>query len=784
MDLGDSILVGALILPWLTMALVQLGGTWSRGRGPGRWLWLIPAGISAVIIATVAGREPGTTEIIPLFSWVASQGVGFSLQVDGLSLFFGLVVSGMGTLIFLYTAGYFADKPEEFKKFYTYLLFFLAAMLGTVFSGNLLMLYIWWEMTGLASFFLIGYLHNDKTAREGARMALITTVSTGMALLAGILLVGLSAGTFEIAELIILAPEHAGSTQWTAGFILILIGAFGKSAQFPFHYWLPNAMAAPTPVSAYLHSATMVKLGIFLIGRIFPIFRPLEAWEPILILVGFTTFLIGASFSLLSNKLKAILAYSTVSQLGFLVGFYGLSPAGGAHWDLLHIMNHVLYKGALFMVVGIIDHSTGIKDIRDLGGLRRRMPLLFWITAISAASMAGVIGTTGFLSKEYMLKEKLDYLSDGIFLNAFPLTLVIVGSIIKMAFSVRFVFHVFLGPESRKAVAHFHAPSFLIQFPPLLLTALTVLFGLLPSLTTRTLEAFHVTGLHAPGSPPLKIWHGFLSPAFLISVSILLAGIVLYRFAEASRWRWAEIPSWARLDLAFGQAMNNLPAFGAWITRSLGVEHPRYHAPVILMVGLFWIGIPLLSSIGSLPLPAFGGDELLIAFLAAALLASAGACLLIVRSWQSQVILIGVIGFLVTFYFVLYRAPDLALTQILVEAASLVLLLILLLRFPHLRKAPKALPQRVRIINGLIAITFGLLMTSLTLVFAGHPPATRLGNAYLEASLPEAKGTNAVNTILVDFRGFDTLLEIGVLVIATLGILGLLLRRKRLRPHA
>ncbi|HKJ89713.1 MAG TPA: proton-conducting transporter membrane subunit, partial [Oceanipulchritudo sp.] len=633
MDLGNSILVGALILPWLAMALVQLGGTWSRGRGPGHLLWLVPAGISAVIIATVAGREPGTTEIIPLFSWVASQGVGFSLQVDGLSLFFGLVVSGMGTLIFLYTAGYFADKPEEFKKFYTYLLFFLAAMLGTVFSGNLLMLYIWWEMTGLASFFLIGYLHNDKTAREGARMALITTVSTGMALLAGILLVGLSAGTFEISELIILAPEHAGSTQWTAGFILILIGAFGKSAQFPFHYWLPNAMAAPTPVSAYLHSATMVKLGIFLIGRIFPIFRPLEAWEPILILVGFTTFLLGASFSLLSNKLKAILAYSTVSQLGFLVGFYGLSPAGGAHWDLLHIMNHVLYKGALFMVVGIIDHSTGIKDIRELGGLRRRMPLLFWITAISAASMAGVIGTTGFLSKEYMLKEKLDYLSDGIFLNAFPLTLVIVGSTIKMAFSVRFVFHVFLGPESRKAIAHFHAPSFLIQFPPLLLTALTVLFGLLPSLTTRVLEVFHVDGLHEPGSPPLKIWHGFLSPAFLISVSILLAGIVLYRLAEATRWRWAEIPGWARLDLAFTRGMNNLPAVAGRVTRCLGVEHPRYHVPVILTVALFWIGIPLLSSLGSLPLPAFGGDELLIAFLAAALLASAGACLLIVRSW-------------------------------------------------------------------------------------------------------------------------------------------------------
>ncbi len=784
MDLENTLLVGALVLPWLAIALVQMGGKWSRGHGPGRWLWLVPAVISAVIIGLVAGQGPGNAEIIPLFTWVASQGIGFSLQVDGLSLFFGLVVSGMGTLIFLYTAGYFADKPEEFKKFYTYLLFFLAAMLGTVFSGNLIMLYIWWEMTGLASFFLIGYLHHDKTAREGARMALITTVSTGMALLAGILLVGLSAGTFEIAELVVLAPEHAGSTQWTVGFILILVGAFGKSAQFPFHYWLPNAMSAPTPVSAYLHSATMVKLGIFLIGRVFPIFRPLEAWEPILILIGFTTFLLGACFSLLSNQLKAILAYSTVSQLGFLVGFYGLSPAVGTHWDLLHIMNHVLYKGALFMVVGIIDHSTGIKDIRELGGLRRRMPLLFWITAISAASMAGVIGTTGFLSKEYMLKEKLSYLSDGLFLNAFPLTLVIIGSIIKMAFSVRFVFHVFLGPESRKAVAHFHPPSFLIQFPPLLLTSLTLLLGLFPAITTKVLQAFHVTGLHASGSPPLKIWHGLLSPAFLISISIILAGIVLYRLGQATRWKWAEIPPWARLDLAFSHAMDKLPAFGGLITRLLGVEHPRYHAPVILSVGLLWIGTPFLLHSGAFPLPPFGGGELLIASLAAALLASAGACLVLVRSWQAQVILTGVIGFLVTFYFVLYRAPDLALTQVLVEAATLILLLVLILRFPHLRRPPRALPGRVKFINGFIATAFGLLMAALTLVFAGQPPATRLGEAYLVASLPEAKGTNAVNTILVDFRGFDTLLEIGVLVIATLGILGLLLRRKRLRTHA
>jgi multicomponent K+:H+ antiporter subunit A/multicomponent Na+:H+ antiporter subunit A len=783
-ELSDSLLMVGLALPWVVLLLLQTGWVGTHGKLLGKWIWTIPAVICGLILWKAATGGGQTIETVKLLAWLPEQGLNVTLQIDGLSLFFGLVVTGMGTLIFVYTAGYFTGKPGELKRFYTYLLFFLASMLGTVFSGNLLVLYIWWEMTGIASFFLIGYLHEDKEARNGARMALITTITTGMCLLAGILLVGLSAGTFEIVELIEKAPEFVDSGIWQAGFVLILIGAFGKSAQFPFHYWLPNAMAAPTPVSAYLHSATMVKLGIFLIARIFPIFRPLDTWVPILVLVGFTTFLIGASFALLSNKLKAILAFSTVSQLGFLVGFYGMTPIEGAHWDLLHIMNHVLYKGALFMVVGVIDHSTGIKDIRELGGLRKRLPLLYWITLLSAASMAGVIGTSGFLSKEYMLKEKLDYLTDGAFLNAFPIIVVVIGSILKVAFSLRFFLHIFHGEESKKAVAHFHPPSFLIQFPALFLTVFTVLGGLLPGLTTLALKAFSVPGLHAANSPKLKIWHGLTSPAFLISCSILLAGYGLYRLAERSQWRWAYIPRWTQFDRAFSLGIDNLPRFGGWTSRCLGVEHPKFHAPVLLAIALIWVSLPLMSNADALSLPGFAGDGLLVAGLAAALIICAGLCLVFVISWRAQVIVLGAIGFLITFYFVLYRAPDLALTQILVESASLVLVLILLLRFPRLRAAPKPLPKLAGSINLLISAGTGILIFFLTLVFSGKLSDSPLGGEYLAASLPKAKGTNAVNTILVDFRGFDTLLEVGVLVIATLGILGLLIRRKEMKKNA
>lgn len=788
--LGTSLTSWAiLVLPWLAMAGLLLNLPGFRGSGSAKWLWAVPAALFLAMISLLPAVQSGSQNSLTLLNWLPDQGIRLSFQLDGLALFFGMVVTGMGTLIFIYTAGYFKENPRHFRRFYGYLLLFMAAMVGTVFSGNLLLLYVWWELTGVASFFLIGYLHESEESRRGARMALLTTITTGLCLLAGIVLVGITAGTFEINELIRLAPQFSQDPVWAAGALLMLIGAFGKSAQFPFHYWLPNAMAAPTPVSAYLHSATMVKLGVFLIARVFPIFSSLEIWLPLLSLIGFFTFLLGAVFSFLSNKLKAILAFSTVSQLGFLVGFYGISPPSGTHWDLLHILNHVLYKGALFMVVGIIDHATHIKDIRQLGGLRKRLPLMAIASAISAASMAGVILTSGFLSKEYMLKEKLDYLSDGVFLNAFPLTMVILASVLKVAFSIRFVVHIFFGPESEKATAHFHKPGFLFQLPPLILASLTLLFGFSPSALSWVLQLFATPGLQDFAAPKLKLWHGLDSTAFQISMGILFIGTLLYLAAERLQWRFTVIPPWMRFDEYFDRAVEGLPAFGRRLSRWIGVDSPNWHVAIVLSVGLLWIGVPFLTQISDWSPPEFDYGELIQPIIAAILLVAAALALLLVRSWRGQVIFVGTIGFLVMFYFVIYRAPDLALTQVLVEAASLVLLLVVIIRFPQLQQPRHSLPKLKKSINAVIAVSVGILMGLLTLVFGrsieSEAPLGPLGDAYLDASLPLAKGTNAVNTILVDFRGFDTLMEIGVLTIATLGILGLLVaRRKKESRHA
>jgi multisubunit Na+/H+ antiporter MnhB subunit len=330
---------------------------------------------------------------------------------------------------------------------------------------------------------------------------------------------------------------------------------------------------------------------------------------------------------------------------------------------------------------------------------------------------------------------------------------------------------------------HFHKPSLFFQMPPAILAGFTLVCGIFPVLLERSLGAFHVAGLHADPHTSLKLWHGFASPAFQISCGILIAGMVLYAFARKDRWRFACVPVWLRFDDAFNHGVRELPAFAGRITRFLGTDHPVRYAPILLGAALLWIGPPLLGELpSSLPQVPEAG-EWLMGTLAALLLVAAGLCLLFARSWKAQVILVGSIGFLITFYFVLYRAPDLALTQILVEAASLVLLLIFILRFPSLRRSPVRLPAGRAWTNFGLAAGTGLLMFTLTLLLAGRPAPERLGDAYLEASLPMAKGTNAVNTILIDFRGFDTLLEIGVLVIATLGVIGLLRRRKE-DPHA
>jgi len=448
MTLSAAILV-TVFLPLLAAVPVAM-----IGRRPGRgvaWMALgVALGVFASVVWMAVTHAGGVREV--KWPWVPDLGLALHFVADGLSMVFGLVVSGVGVLVVFYARHYLDDSYGHQGRFYAYLLLFMGAMLGAVYSGNLLLLFVFWELTGIASFLLIGFLHGEEGSRRGARMALLVTGGTGLAGLAGIVMLHAIGGTLELRELA--AAEVTGHPLSGVALVLLLVAAFGKSAQFPFHFWLPNAMAAPTPVSAYLHSATMVKLGVFLVGRLFPIFHEHAWWAPVVGVVAFITLLLGAVLALLSHELKAILAWSTVSQLGLLIGYYGLGPPGGVDYDYLHLLNHVFYKGSLFMVAGVVYTATHRTDIRQLGGLWKESRALGWITAVACGAMLGLPGTTGFLSKELMFKEIFVSPAAHGGLGVLAVVAVVVSSLLKVAFSVRLFTGIFFGRRAGGLEVH------------------------------------------------------------------------------------------------------------------------------------------------------------------------------------------------------------------------------------------------------------------------------------------------------------------------------------------
>ncbi len=767
----------AVFFPLLAAVLLAFGGR-KLGSAVGWVAWLGPL-VSFSSIAYLASSGPAGGSVVVSWPWSPELNLELSFLLDGLSLFFALVVSGIGILVFFYANYYFEANDSRRARFFASLLFFMAAMLGTVLSNNLLGLFIFWELTGIASFLLIGFDHEKEKSRAGARMALLVTMLTGLIMLVGVVMLGQTTGTLRIDELMNLPIPESARTWWNAAGVLILIGAFGKSAQFPFFFWLPNAMSAPTPVSAYLHSATMVKLGVFLTARMFPILSETDIWYPLLTTVGFGTMLLAAWLALRVTDLKAILAYSTVSQLGFLIGYYGLGARTGVHFDLVHISSHVFYKACLFMIVGIVDHATGIRDIRQLGGLARRLPWLALAAGISCASMAGLPGTLGFISKELMLADFFAAADNGQGMLAFGV--VLLASLIKVAFAARVFFHVFIGPEPKAVGSHFHAPSPGLQFAPLLLACGSLALGLFPSLMTGAVAHLTVAGLQSASESYLALWHGF-TRELAASAAVVFFGIGLYFLKNRTGWRQT-VPRFLHFDHYFEKGVYGMTGFADGITRRLQADRPLSFLPILLGIFVLLLGWHLAQS---LPVWKIAPIHPLRAFVATLIIVTAlGAVRL--PGWISQLISLSASGFLVSFYFVLYQAPDLALTQILVEAATLLLALLLLSRFPISADTGEKRDFRNvsrRWLNLLIATGAGATVFLIALISMGarHPEA--MGPRFLEASKPLAKGYNAVNTILIDFRGIDTLGEISVLVVAILGGIGLLMRYKRTEKEA
>lgn len=710
------------------------------------------------------------------WSWLPQLGIDFSFRLDALGLLFALLISGIGTLIYIYAYFYLGPK-NSLNKLYLLLMLFMAAMLGISLSNNLILLLVFWELTSISSFLLVGYWSNYDAAQRGSRMALTITGMGGLAMLGGFILLGQITGTYEIDQILTMTAQIQSHALFVPTLLLILLGAFTKSAQFPFHFWLPNAMAAPTPVSAYLHSATMVKAGIFLVARLLPIFAGAALFHNLVTFIGLFTLCMAAFFAIFKEDLKGLLAYSTISHLGLIMCLLGIGSPLAVAAAIFHIINHATFKAALFMIAGIIDHESGTRDLRKLSGLWQLLPYTATLTMVTAASMAGVPLTNGFLSKEMFFTELLSNLSGPVLIcSAIVATL---AGIFAVAYSVRLVHGVFFDGPVGKQVPNkdAHEPPFGMRAPATLLAILCILVGLFPALLVENIvnstarastQVMDFEGAH------LALWHGFNMP-LLMSVIASIGGLIFY-FSLAKGGKIREIdldPYLGRLqgrvafDLFLKSLLLNSRKFKRW------TENGKLQS-YILWIVIFSITIVSLPFLGQGL--TTGTRELthapaLAVVLWLLLFSSCWMMLWFHHERIKAVLISGAIGLVVTMVFICFSAPDLALTQITVDVVTTVLLLMSLSLLPQLTPYESSVSRRWR--DALIAIGGGLGIAWITWLIL-----TRDHNSiswfFMQQSIPLGGGTNVVNVILVDFRGFDTFGEITVLGIAGIGALCLM----------
>ncbi len=738
---------------------------------------LLATGLLALLVRGVAAG-PGTPEVFThAFAWVPTLEVELALVGDRLSLFFAAAALLVGAVVAGYASGYFREETDfDARRFHALLLLFMGAMVLTVCADHLLVLYAGWEATSVLSFLLIATDRRDRAATHAARRALCVTFATGLCLLAGLVLLAHLGGTWRISELLA-APDVAWtrSAAFPAAVALMALGAFGKSAQLPFHFWLTGAMAAPTPVSAYLHAATMVKLGLYLATRFDPLFAAWPGWTALLIAVGGTTMMVTGICAFIARELKAMLAFSTISSLGYLLLLAGLDHPGLAASLPFHTGNHVFYKAALFMIAGLVIHAAGRSRIDELGGLAGRMPVVAGITAVALASMVGLPGTAGFVSKESILHG----------VESPGLLLVLAGGFaLKMTFACRFFGGVFLGetPAGLTQHLHHHSPPRIMTVMPALLAAVVLGAGLAPAGPAHLLESLPVLGRPALVEAELKAWPK-PGPGLAITAAALAAGIGLHAWLRRSRAYAASLPVAIRLESAFDRGLGGARRGARIVLRALQVDRTAAFLPILLAT--------LAAGAAGVAGAAGGAWRLHISteavpplrLLIGSLVLLAAAGVIRLRHPAARVVSLSATGFLICIYFVMVRAPDLALTQILVEVVALILVLFLLARFPaamHERQqhAP-ATSRRRRLLSGALAISIGTLTTLALLAFGSPPLGRAVGRRHLAAAEPEAHSGNAVNAIVTEFRALDTLFEITVLLSAMIAGITLLMRYRR-----
>ena len=749
-------LAAAIAAPWIYRF---------AGGSAGWLLALLPAGMMIYFASFLPAIAAGEAFIFS-HDWSPSLGLRLSFLVDGLSLLFALLISGIGALILIYARSYLAGH-SHLGRFYAFILLFMASMLGLVLADNLIALFVFWELTSISSYFLIGFDHEREAARAAALQALLVTGAGGLALLAGFLLLGAVGGSMEISALLRSGELVRSHPLYSPILLLVLAGAFTKSAQVPFHFWLPAAMEAPTPVSAYLHSATMVKAGVYLVARLSPVLGGTELWVYTLSAVGAVTMITGAYLALRQTDLKRMLAYLTVSALGMLILFIGVGTTQAIAAAMVFLLAHALYKGSLFLVAGIIDHETGTREVNNLGGLRSAMPITAAAAVLAALSLAALPPSFGFIGKEMLLETSLATDQAGLIIAI----AVVLASTIYVATAGIIAVGPFFGTKRQTSnPPHEAAPN--LWLGPALLAVLGVVFAGLPSLIDDSLLRPAVQAIaREPVALHLTLWHGFNLSLALSALSVA-GGLAIYARLDLVLYALSrlEITSWWGPQNWYSLLLTGMNVVAQRQTQLLQSGYLRYYLMIIIVTTLALAGSKLFNAVDAARFTA-SFDAWFHEWVIAGLIVMAAFTATVARSRLAAVAALGVVGYGVALVFVLFGAPDLAMTQFMIETLTVILFVLVFYHLPRfaILSAHLGIAR-----DAVLALALGGLITTIVLIGSGIQLYPKISDYFIENSLALGHGRNIVHVILVDFRGFDTFGEITVLAVAGIGVYALL----------
>ncbi|MFB6284861.1 MAG: hydrogen gas-evolving membrane-bound hydrogenase subunit E [Halobacteria archaeon] len=734
----------------------------------------VAAGVAGVSLFCVLYLFLTDSQGVHSFGWIDVPGYSFevSFLVDGLSILMSFIVAFVGVMIMVYGRGYMKGEGRQ-GVFFAYLLAFMGSMMGVVFSDNIIVLFVFWELTSLTSFLLIGFYWNEDESLYGSRKSLLITVTGGLFMLVGFLLLHSISGTFSISAM----NNIAGSALYVPAFLLILLGIATKSAQYPFHIWLPNAMEAPTPVSAFLHSATMVKAGVFLLGRMSPVLRGGDAWILTVGSLGMVTMFVAAVLATQANDIKGLLAYSTVSHLGLITATIGFASKVGSKAGTFHILNHATFKATLFLVAGIVVHAIHSRKLDEMGGLLRELPVTAFFACIASLSMAGVPPFNGFISKELMFEATLEMMHDYSFGWIFPVVGV-AASIFTFLYSIRFYSSIFLGEKTEKVRDGVTVPSLAERIPVALLGIAILVITVAPDGAAQILVEEAVNSVHGVDFGFHPHHPTSITPELIMSGITIGSGILLYRYID-------------RISLGIRDFLSSHPRYtvdwyyDGWVNgmeRLSGEFVPRVDTGYFRTYAAWLISGALAVVLSGFLVSAVNGFNPfdvsttlnvggLSLFSILLMTVAASVVLPFARSHVEGVLILSIVGFMVGIFYVIVSAPDLAMTQIVVETITLVVFLLVIERLPqfYVETGPGLKKGK----NLVISLAAGATVTLLVLTALSRRTKDKIGDVQISKAVPEGGGHNVVNVILVDFRGFDTLGEVVVVSMAAFGVLTL-----------